>query len=74
MRYLIMVLVVEALLSTAGATGGVTEDAGADLPQDSTSSSSLEIIEVFRADTPEELEATLADGYPPAWLDEILTD
>jgi hypothetical protein len=74
MQYLIMVLVVEALVSVAGATGGVTEDASMDLQQDGTPSSELEVIEVFRAETPEELEATLADGYPPAWLEEILTD
>lgn len=34
----------------------------------------LEVVEVFRADTPEELEAALADGYPPVWLAEMLSD
>ena len=33
-----------------------------------------EVVELFRAETPEELEAALADGYPPPWLAEILQD
>ncbi|NOQ22440.1 MAG: hypothetical protein GQ565_07305 [Candidatus Aegiribacteria sp.] len=37
-------------------------------------SSDLEIVEVFRAETPEELEAALTDGYPMPWLEEILSD
>lgn len=36
--------------------------------------SELEVVEVFRAETPEELEAAFADGYPPPWLEEILGD
>ncbi len=37
-------------------------------------SSGIEIVEVFRAETTEELEAALRDGYPMPWLDEILSD
>jgi hypothetical protein len=34
----------------------------------------LEVIELFRAETPEDLEAALVDGYPMPWLAEILAD
>ncbi len=37
-------------------------------------SSGIEIVEVFRAETAEELEAALVDGYPMPWLEEILSD
>ncbi|MBD3277973.1 MAG: hypothetical protein GF388_06725, partial [Candidatus Aegiribacteria sp.] len=36
--------------------------------------SSLEAVEVFWAETPEELEALLVDGYPMPWLEELLND
>lgn len=35
---------------------------------------SLSIEELFSVDTPEELEASLTDGYPMPWLAEILED
>ena len=34
----------------------------------------FEVIELFRAETIEELEASLTDGYPFAWLEETLKD
>ena len=37
-------------------------------------SSGIEIVEVFRAETTEELEAALTDGYPMPWLEDILSD
>ncbi|PIE52634.1 hypothetical protein CSA37_05230 [Candidatus Fermentibacteria bacterium] len=36
--------------------------------------SSLTVEEVFSVDTPEEMEAALADGYPMLWLEELLND
>ncbi len=36
--------------------------------------SSLTVEEVFSVDTPEEMEAALADGYPMPWLEELLND
>ncbi len=36
--------------------------------------SNIEVVEIFRAETTEELEAALADGYPMPWLAEILND
>ena len=36
--------------------------------------SNIEVIEIFRAETPDELEAALTDGYPMPWLEEILND
>jgi len=49
----------------------------ADQPQQDQPSEAdmdIEVVEVFRTETPEELEAALADGYPPPWLEEILND
>ncbi|MBD3276797.1 MAG: hypothetical protein GF388_00705 [Candidatus Aegiribacteria sp.] len=43
------------------------------LAQDENSGS-IEVVEVFWAETPEELEASLTDGYPMPWLEEILND
>ena len=37
-------------------------------------SSEVEVVELFHAETPEELEAALTDGYPMPWLEEILND
>lgn len=34
----------------------------------------IQVVELFRAETPEELEAALVDGYPMPWLAEILAD
>ena len=34
----------------------------------------IEVVEVFRAETPAELEASLTDGYPMPWLEEILSN
>ena len=34
----------------------------------------FEVVELFRAETIEELEASLTDGYPYAWLEETLKD
>jgi len=34
----------------------------------------FEVVELFRAETIEELEASLTDGYPFAWLEETLKD
>ena len=61
MRSLIMVL----MFITVAITAADNTDSG---------SSSLEIVEIFRAETPEELEAALTDGYPMPWLEEILND
>ena len=36
--------------------------------------SNIEVVEIFRAETTEELEAALTDGYPMPWLEEILND
>ncbi len=36
--------------------------------------SNIEVVEIFRAETPQELEAALTDGYPMPWLEEILND
>ena len=36
--------------------------------------SNIEIVEIFRAETTEELETALIDGYPMPWLAEILND
>ena len=34
----------------------------------------FEVVEIFRAETIEELEASLTDGYPYTWLEETLKD
>lgn len=34
----------------------------------------IQVTELFRAETPEELEAALEDGYPMPWLAEVLAD
>ena len=42
--------------------------------EDLSDSSGIDVIEVFRAETPGDLEASLSDGYPMPWLEEILND
>ncbi len=40
----------------------------------SLSHADIQVTELFRAETPEELEAALVDGYPMPWLAEVLAD
>lgn len=40
----------------------------------SLSHADIQVTELFRAETPDELEAALTDGYPMPWLAEILAD
>ena len=40
----------------------------------SLSHADIEVTELFRAETPAELEAALVDGYPMPWLAEVLAD
>ena len=37
-------------------------------------SGDFSVVELFRAETPEELEAAVANGYPMPWLAEVLSD
>lgn len=39
-----------------------------------TQGSNIQVIELFRAETPEDLRSALADGYPMPWLAQILAD
>ena len=41
---------------------------------DQAADSDLQVVELFRAETAEELRSALADGYPMPWLAEILAD
>jgi hypothetical protein len=40
----------------------------------SLSHADIQVTELFRAETPAELEAALVDGYPMPWLAEVLAD
>jgi hypothetical protein len=40
----------------------------------SLSHADVQVTELFRAETPEDLEVALVDGYPMPWLAEVLAD
>lgn len=42
--------------------------------ESSEEATATEVIEIFRAETSEELEAAISDGYPMPWLEEVLSD
>ena len=75
MRYGIVALVVVAVMAWSEELNSTDMEAvGTETEQEITAPSNIEVIEVFRAETPEELEASLTDGYPMPWLAEILSD
>ncbi|MCD4847960.1 MAG: PQQ-like beta-propeller repeat protein [Candidatus Aegiribacteria sp.] len=74
MKYLLMILVVIAATQvTASGVYDIIESL-AERAEEASVSSEVEVIELFHAETPEELEAALTDGYPMPWLEEILND
>jgi len=75
MRYGILALVVLAVMALGQELNSTDMEAvGSETEQEITAPSSIEVNEVFRAETVEELEASLTDGYPMPWLAEILND
>jgi len=74
MRYGIAALAVMTVMARGGVLDTLMEMTGTEEEQEISAPSSTEVIEVFRAETPEELEASLTDGYPMSWLAEILND
>ncbi|MBN2587972.1 MAG: hypothetical protein JXR55_11830 [Candidatus Fermentibacteraceae bacterium] len=68
-----------ALLITAVSNAGTLDDILDSLEeriqrQDTEVISDVEVIELMRVETAEDLEAQLTDGYPMPWLEEILND
>ncbi|MCD4847846.1 MAG: hypothetical protein K8R76_06615 [Candidatus Aegiribacteria sp.] len=74
MKYLLMMLVLIAVTQvTATGVYDVIESL-AERAEEASTSSEVEVVELFHAQSPEELEAALTDGYPMPWLEEILND
>ncbi|MCD4777175.1 MAG: hypothetical protein K8S15_14150 [Candidatus Aegiribacteria sp.] len=74
MKYLLMMLmVITAAQVTASGVYDVIESL-AERAEEASASSEVEVVELFHAETTEELEAALTDGYPMPWLEEILND
>ena len=74
MRYiLIMFMLIAVAPITASGVFDVIESLAA-RAEEASVSSEVEVVELFQAQTPEELEAALTDGYPMPWLEEILND
>ena len=74
MRYLLMMLMV--ITTTQVTASGVYDiiESLAERAEQATTTSEVEVVEIFKAESPEELEAALTDGYPMPWLEEILND
>ena len=64
------------LLASVSSASGLNEiiESISERAEEVSSTSEVEIVELFHAQTPEELEAALTDGYPMPWLEEILND
>jgi hypothetical protein len=74
MRYLLMMLMV--IVATQVTASGVYDviESLAERAEEVSNMSEVEVVELFHAETPEELEAALTDGYPMPWLEDILSD
>ena len=74
MRIIITGLII--LLASSLTASGLDEiiESLAERVEESSVSSEVEVVELFHAESPEELEASLTDGYPMPWLEEILND
>jgi hypothetical protein len=74
MRYILMMLTfIAATQVTASGVYDIIESL-AERAEEISATSEVEVIELFHAETTEELEAALTDGYPMQWLEEILND
>jgi uncharacterized membrane protein YjgN (DUF898 family) len=74
MKYLLtMLMVIVAAQVTASGVYDIIESL-AERAEEASVSSEVEVVELFHAETTEELEASLTDGYPMPWLEEILND
>ncbi|MEA3265455.1 MAG: hypothetical protein U9P42_00735 [Candidatus Fermentibacteria bacterium] len=62
--------------ASAGATGIIdrAQEIAEHLRSQEFSAEGFEVIELFRAETTEDLEAAITNGYPMPWLAEILED
>ncbi|MFO8184256.1 MAG: hypothetical protein R6U39_08790, partial [Candidatus Aegiribacteria sp.] len=58
----------------AGVLDDLLASASERIQQQEIDNSNVEVIELLRIESPEELEAELTDGYPMPWLEEILND
>jgi len=63
-----------SVVSTAGTLDDILAYASGRTQQQEISNSDVEVVELLRVESPEELEAHLTDGYPMPWLEEILND
>ncbi len=72
----IIITGVVCLLASSLNASGVFDilESLAERAQETVLTSEVEVVELFQAQTPEELEAALTDGYPMPWLEEILSD
>ena len=72
---LTVILLCASMQMNAGVLDEILESASArEQHQETSVASDIEVIELLRVETPEELEAQLADGYPMPWLEDILND
>ena len=72
----IIIAAVVCLLASSLNASGIFDimESLAERAAEASVSSEVEVVELFHAETPEELEAALTDGYPMPWLEEILSD
>ena len=74
MRSLMMVLTIFAVTEVFAGTLDEILESVAEGTHQTEATAEVEVIELFRAENTEELEAALTDGYPMPWLEEILND
>ncbi|MBD3277266.1 MAG: hypothetical protein GF388_03115 [Candidatus Aegiribacteria sp.] len=67
-----MVITVPCL--SAGTIDGILESLAERTEQEPAVVSDVEVVELLRVETADELEYQLTDGYPMPWLEEILND
>ncbi len=62
--------------TSAGATGIIdrVQEITEHLRSQEFTAEGFDVVEVFRAETTEDLEAAVLEGYPMPWLEEILSD
>ncbi|MBD3277164.1 MAG: hypothetical protein GF388_02595, partial [Candidatus Aegiribacteria sp.] len=71
---IVVLMVITVPCLSAGTIDGILESLAERTEQEPAVVSDVEVVELLRVETADELEYQLTDGYPMPWLEEILND
>ncbi|MBD3278180.1 MAG: hypothetical protein GF388_07770, partial [Candidatus Aegiribacteria sp.] len=74
MKYICALALLISGVSTSGTLDDILDSLEARTQQQTITNSDVEVVELMRVETAEDLQAQLTDGYPMPWLEEIFND